>query len=118
MCRPERVHFDVLIMGAGRSGIDAAHRLQKFCPNNSDVILEQRNRIAGIWDLFRIPGIRSDSVGASRSSGHNQIPIDLDTQPGTLRHGKIALLIDCRWFAENRKALAVVANGRVVVEFQ
>ncbi len=54
-------HFEVLIMGAGLSGIDAAHHLQKLCPNRSYVILEQRERIGGTWDLFRYPGIRSDS---------------------------------------------------------
>jgi monooxygenase len=54
-------HFDVLIIGAGLSGIDAAHHLQKFCPGKSYVILEQRERIGGTWDLFRYPGIRSDS---------------------------------------------------------
>lgn len=54
-------HFDVLIMGAGLSGIDAAHHLQKHCPNKTYVILEQRERIGGTWDLFRYPGIRSDS---------------------------------------------------------
>src|SRR6267143_2715217 len=54
-------HFDVLIVGAGLSGIGAAHHLQKFCSNKSYVILEQRKQIGGTWDLFRYPGIRSDS---------------------------------------------------------
>jgi cation diffusion facilitator CzcD-associated flavoprotein CzcO len=54
-------HFDVLIMGAGLSGIDAGYHLQKLCPNKSYIILEQRERIGGTWDLFRYPGIRSDS---------------------------------------------------------
>lgn len=48
-------------MGAGLSGIDAAHHLEQFCPQKSYVILEQRERIGGTWDLFRYPGIRSDS---------------------------------------------------------
>jgi cation diffusion facilitator CzcD-associated flavoprotein CzcO len=59
LANPE--HFDVLIVGAGLSGIDAAHHLQKFCPSKSYVIFEQRERIGGTWDLFRYPGIRSDS---------------------------------------------------------
>ena len=52
---------DVLIVGAGISGIDAAYHLQKRLPGKSYAILEARERIGGTWDLFRYPGIRSDS---------------------------------------------------------
>src|SRR6201999_1138233 len=54
-------HFDVLIVGAGLSGIGAGYHLQTKCPGKSYVILEGRNCIGGTWDLFRYPGIRSDS---------------------------------------------------------
>ena len=54
-------HYDVLIMGAGLSGIGAAYHLQERCPKKSYVILEQRQQIGGTWDLFRYPGVRSDS---------------------------------------------------------
>ena len=54
-------HFDVLIIGAGLSGIGAAHHLQRNCPGRSYAILEGRSRIGGTWDLFRYPGVRSDS---------------------------------------------------------
>lgn len=53
--------FDVLIVGAGLSGIDAGYHLQANCPNKSYAILEGRSAIGGTWDLFRYPGIRSDS---------------------------------------------------------
>jgi monooxygenase len=54
-------HLDVLIVGAGLSGIGAAHHLQDRCPGKSYAILEARDGIGGTWDLFRYPGIRSDS---------------------------------------------------------
>ena len=54
-------HFDVLIVGAGLSGISAAHHLRETCPNKTFVILEGRAAIGGTWDLFRYPGVRSDS---------------------------------------------------------
>jgi cation diffusion facilitator CzcD-associated flavoprotein CzcO len=54
-------HFDVLVVGAGLSGVGAGYHLQKNCPDKSYVILENRDAIGGTWDLFRYPGIRSDS---------------------------------------------------------
>src|SRR3984893_825765 len=54
-------HFDIIIVGSGLSGIDAAYHLQTSCPGKSFVILESRAAIGGTWDLFRYPGIRSDS---------------------------------------------------------
>jgi monooxygenase len=54
-------HHDVLIVGAGLSGVGAACHLQRDCPQKSYAILEARDAIGGTWDLFRYPGIRSDS---------------------------------------------------------
>ncbi|MGF0315997.1 flavin-containing monooxygenase [Nocardia fluminea] len=54
-------HLDVVIVGAGLSGIGAAYRLQTECPDKSYAILEAREALGGTWDLFRYPGIRSDS---------------------------------------------------------
>lgn len=54
-------YVDVLIVGAGLSGIGAAYHLQKECPDKRFAILEARERIGGTWDLFRYPGVRSDS---------------------------------------------------------
>ncbi|WP_300379209.1 NAD(P)/FAD-dependent oxidoreductase [Henriciella sp.] len=56
-----QTHFDVIIVGAGLSGIGAAYHLQEKCPGKSYTILEGRDAIGGTWDLFRYPGIRSDS---------------------------------------------------------
>jgi cation diffusion facilitator CzcD-associated flavoprotein CzcO len=57
----ETEQFDVIIVGAGLSGIGAACHLQKHCPGKRFVILEGRSALGGTWDLFRYPGIRSDS---------------------------------------------------------
>ncbi|MCX6399157.1 MAG: NAD(P)/FAD-dependent oxidoreductase [Propionibacteriales bacterium] len=54
-------HVDVLIVGAGLSGIDAAYHVNKAFPDKSYAILEMRDALGGTWDLFRYPGIRSDS---------------------------------------------------------
>jgi cation diffusion facilitator CzcD-associated flavoprotein CzcO len=54
-------HVDVLIVGAGLSGVGAACRLRQRCPGKTFAILESRGAIGGTWDLFRFPGIRSDS---------------------------------------------------------
>src|SRR5947209_14707122 len=54
-------HVDVLIVGAGLSGISAACHLQRECPDRTYAIVESRGAIGGTWDLFRYPGIRSDS---------------------------------------------------------
>ncbi|OLB64849.1 MAG: FAD-containing monooxygenase EthA [Actinobacteria bacterium 13_2_20CM_2_72_6] len=54
-------HFDVLIVGAGLSGVGAAHHIQTAFPDRTYAILEARDAIGGTWDLFRYPGVRSDS---------------------------------------------------------
>src|SRR5690348_17426511 len=54
-------HVDVLIVGAGLSGIGAACRLRTECPGKTFAVLEARDTIGGTWDLFRYPGVRSDS---------------------------------------------------------
>jgi monooxygenase len=54
-------HVDVLIIGAGLSGVGAAHHVQSAFPDRTYTILEARDTIGGTWDLFRYPGVRSDS---------------------------------------------------------
>ncbi|WP_228717287.1 flavin-containing monooxygenase [Allosaccharopolyspora coralli] len=58
---PDTEHVDVLVVGAGVSGIGAARRLQQECPSKSFAVLERRAALGGTWDLFRYPGVRSDS---------------------------------------------------------
>src|ERR1700709_1361594 len=54
-------HVDVLIVGAGLSGIGAAAHLEERLPGTSYLLLEARATLGGTWDLFRYPGVRSDS---------------------------------------------------------
>lgn len=54
-------HVDVVIVGAGISGISAAWHLQQRCPSKTFAVLERRDNLGGTWDLFKYPGIRSDS---------------------------------------------------------
>ena len=54
-------HVDVIVIGAGLSGIGAGYHLQTRCPDRDYLILEARSAIGGTWDLFRYPGVRSDS---------------------------------------------------------
>ena len=57
----ESQHFEVLIIGAGLSGIGMACHLSRTCPQRRFAILERRQALGGTWDLFRYPGVRSDS---------------------------------------------------------
>ena len=52
----EVVQYDVIIIGAGLSGIGAACHIQKACPNKSFLILENRTQLGGTWSLFKYPG--------------------------------------------------------------
>lgn len=67
-------HFDVLIVGAGLSGIGAACHLQHRLPGKSCAILEGREAIGGTWDLFRYPGIRSQLKHARQIQARRSTP--------------------------------------------
>ena len=54
-------HLDVVVVGAGLSGIGAAATLRRRAPERTLAVLESRDAIGGTWDLFRYPGVRSDS---------------------------------------------------------
>ena len=61
MNKSTKNHYDIIIIGAGLSGIGTACHLRRECPDKTFTILEGRNNIGGTWDLFKYPGIRSDS---------------------------------------------------------
>lgn len=112
-------HFDVVIVGAGLSGIGAACHLQDRCPSKSYVILEGREALGGTWDLFRYPGIRSDSD--MYTLGYSFKPWteakDIADGPAILRYVQEAatehkvdehirygyLVQNCRWSTEDAK---------------
>ncbi|WP_207836106.1 flavin-containing monooxygenase [Williamsia soli] len=79
---PDALVTDVLIIGAGISGIGAAYRIKERNPGLSYTILERRSRIGGTWDLFRYPGIRSDSDIFTLS-----YPFEPWTRPETVADG-------------------------------
>jgi len=89
-------HFDVVIIGAGLSGIGAGYHLQTKCPSKSFVILEGRDAIGGTWDLFRYPGIRSDSD--MFTLGYSFKPW---TDPKAIADGPRILNYVCETAAEN-----------------
>ncbi|HQN53535.1 MAG TPA: NAD(P)/FAD-dependent oxidoreductase, partial [Novosphingobium sp.] len=57
----EATHVDVLIVGAGISGVGSAYHLQEQCPGKSYVILEKKDTFGGTWETHKYPGVRSDS---------------------------------------------------------
>lgn len=59
--KTSRITYDIIVIGAGISGINAAYRIQKELPLAKYMVIESRGCIRGTWDLFRYPGFRSDS---------------------------------------------------------
>ena len=75
-------HRDIIIVGAGLTGIGAACHLSDKCPDRSYLVLESRQSSGGTWDLFRYPGIRSDSdmhtLGYSFKPWQSAKPLETD----------------------------------------
>ncbi len=126
--------FDVLIVGAGLSGIGTAYWLQDKCPNKKYVILEAREAIGGTWDLFRYPGIRSDSDmftfgytfkpwnnPQSLSDGASilQYLHETATENGIDQHIRFGhKVLSAGWSGEDRCWILEVQNGRGVQYFR
>ena len=85
MKNSENQFLDVIILGAGISGIGAACHLIRNCPNKSFMILEGRNNLGGTWDLFKYPGVRSDS------DMHTFLEFNPWTNENTISDGKTIL---------------------------
>jgi cation diffusion facilitator CzcD-associated flavoprotein CzcO len=101
-------HVDVLIVGAGLSGIGAGYHLQQKCPGKNYVILEGRDGIGGTWDLFRYPGIRSDSD--MFTLGYSFKPW---TEPKAIAHGSRILNYVRETAADNGIDKKIRFNHRV-----
>ncbi|HZG46170.1 MAG TPA: NAD(P)/FAD-dependent oxidoreductase [Allosphingosinicella sp.] len=125
--------FDVIIVGAGLSGIGMAHHLQRLCPWASYTILEARGAIGGTWDLFRYPGIRSDSDmhtlgysfrpwrdGAAIADGHKIKAYIEDTarEAGIDRHIRFGTRVErADWSSEAARWTVQTAGGVLSCRF-
>ena len=95
-------HLDVLVVGAGISGIAAAHYLGANCPWASYAIVEARDAIGGTWDLFRYPGIRSDSdmytlaTRSARGTGSRPSPTATPSSAKKIRDTNTSLMKEMR----------------------
>jgi cation diffusion facilitator CzcD-associated flavoprotein CzcO len=129
----QQTDLDVLIVGAGLSGIGAAYHLQQNCPKKRYAILEGREALGGTWDLFRYPGIRSDSdmytLGYSFRPWTNPKAIadgesilaylrDTATENGIDRHIRFGHRVEgARWSSQDARwtiDVRQLATGRVV----
>jgi cation diffusion facilitator CzcD-associated flavoprotein CzcO len=124
-------YLDVLIVGAGLSGVAAAYHLQTTCPGKSYAILEGREAMGGTWDLFRYPGVRSDSdmytLGYSFKPWKNPKAIadgesilayikETAAELGIDRHVRYSHRVEAaRWSSsEARWVLDVRSNGQLI----
>jgi cation diffusion facilitator CzcD-associated flavoprotein CzcO len=128
---PAGTHVDVLIVGAGISGIGSAFHLQQQCPGKSYAILEMKESFGGTWETHKYPGVRSDSdlytfgyrfkpwVGAPIASGAEILKYmgEVIDESGIAPHIRYGHRITaCRWSsADNRWTVEAVANGSPVV---
>ncbi|HEV2784296.1 MAG TPA: NAD(P)/FAD-dependent oxidoreductase [Actinophytocola sp.] len=126
-------HVDVLIIGAGLSGIGAARHLQAAFPDRTYTILEARDAIGGTWDLFRYPGVRSDSdmhtlgyrfrpwtQAEAIADGPSILRYirDTATEAGIDRHIRFGHRVTCAaWSAEDARWTVDATHGEETVRF-